>query len=109
MIDMTPPDHMPRPIMRTIADYIMASVLAFAAFLALYNGMGAISKMIFGAPTTHHATTLYLAIAGVSVAFADPLGLFQRREGWQAHLRGAVVTWGLGFALLLGYFAVWGI
>ena len=109
MIDMNPPETLSRPLVRTIADYVMASLLAFAAFLILYRAMGMISFLILGAPTSHHATTLYLAIAGVSVAFTDPVGLIQRRPGWQSHLRGALAVATIGFGLTLAYFAVAGI
>lgn len=109
MIDMTPPDTMPRPIMRTLADYLMSCVLAFAAFFVLFRAMSGVSDLLLGAPSSHQPTTFYLAIAGVSVAFADPLGLFQRRDGWRLHLRGAGVVWLLSFGSALIYFTIFGV
>lgn len=109
MIDMNPPETFSPTPMRTIIDYMLACVLAFAAFLILYNLMAFASQTVHGAPTSHHATTIYLAIAGVSVAFSDPLGVLQQRDGWQGHLRGAAIVGAIGFFTSLVYFASAGV
>ncbi|MEL6570416.1 MAG: hypothetical protein AAFQ64_02080 [Pseudomonadota bacterium] len=97
-----------RPFVRVMLDYVLASFVAFFAFLVFKMAMVAVTNAVLGAPVSHHAEMLYLTIAAVSVAFADPVGALQQRDGWQGHILGAGATMLIGFLAAFAYVAMRG-
>lgn len=95
-----------RPFVRVALEYVLASFLAFGAFLALQYVMVTVSKLALSNPASHHAEMLYLSVAAVSVAFADPVGALQQRDGWQGHVMRAGLTLVVGFVAAFAYVAV---
>ncbi|MEL6642009.1 MAG: hypothetical protein AAFP98_11990 [Pseudomonadota bacterium] len=108
MADIAEPHPPKRPFVRVALEYVLACFLAFGAFMVLQYGMVRISNLILGEPASHHAEMLYLSIAAVSVAFADPVGVLQQREGWQGHAVRAGATLCVCFGIAFAYVAISG-
>ena len=108
MAEMTDPQTQKRPFVRLALEYVLACFLAFGAFVVLQSIMLNVSNQVLGPSASHHAEMLYLSIAAVSVAFADPVGALQQRDGWQGHILRAGVTLIIGFVAAFAYVALAG-
>lgn len=108
MAEMTDPQTQKRPFVRLALEYVLACFLAFGAFVVLQSVMLNVSNLVLGPSASHHAEMLYLSIAAVSVAFADPVGALQQRDGWQGHILRAGVTLIISFVAVFAYVALSG-
>lgn len=108
MADITEPQGPKRPFVRVMLDYVLASFIAFFAFVFFKTAMFSATNAVLGMPASHHAEMLFLTIAAVGVAFADPVGALQQREGWQRHILGAGATMLVGFLAAFAYVAMKG-
>ena len=108
MAEMTDPQANKRPFVRVALEYVLACFAAFGAFAVLQFVMVSLSNLVLGAAASHHAEMLYLSIAAVSVAFADPVGAVQQRDGWQGHILRAGVTLMISFIAAFAYVALAG-
>ncbi len=108
MAEMIDPQVNKRPFVRVALEYVLACFLAFGAFAVLQFVMLSVSNLALGPSASHHAEMLYLSIAAVSVAFADPVGAVQQRDGWQGHILRAGVTLVISFVAAFAYVALSG-